>query len=157
MLLRTLVPYHRTMAIRRMDHVGIVVDDLEAATAFFLGLGLEPGGGGSVEGRLLDRIVGLEGARTDFAFVQTPDGHGRLELIKFHAPSHAAESDPAPSHAPGIRHVALVVEDIHAVVDGLRAAGVELVGELVNYQDSYWLCYVRGPEGIIVELAEKIG
>jgi catechol 2,3-dioxygenase-like lactoylglutathione lyase family enzyme len=156
-LLGTGIPYHRAMAIRRVDHVGIVVDDLEAATAFFVGLGLEPGGGGSVEGRLLDRIVGLEGVRTDFAFVQTPDGHGRLELIKFHAPSHAAESDPAPSHAPGIRHVALVVEDIHAVVDGLRAAGVELVGELVNYQDSYWLCYVRGPEGIIVELAEKIG
>ena len=145
------------MAIQRMDHVGIVVNDLEAATEFFVGLGLEPGGGGSVEGPLLDRIVALEGARTDFVFVQTPDGHGRLELIKFHTPTHPAAHGPAPAHAPGIRHIALVVEDIHAVVHDLRARGIELVGELVNYEDSFWLCYVRGPEGIIVELAEKIG
>ena len=144
------------MAIQRMDHVGIVVDDLDAATEFFVALGLESLGGGSVEGHLLDRIVALERARTEFAFVQTPDGHGRLELIKFHRPAHADHNRPAPSHAPGIRHIALVVDDIHAVVDGLRARGVELVGELVNYEDTFWLCYVRGPEGIIVELAEKI-
>jgi catechol 2,3-dioxygenase-like lactoylglutathione lyase family enzyme len=140
-----------------MDHVGIVVDDLAAATAFFADLGLELQGQGAVEGRSVDRIVGLEGVRTEFAMMQTPDGNGRLELVKFHSPSNDGDNRHAPANAPGIRHIAFVVEDIHAVVAGLRARGTELVGELVRYEDSYWLCYVRGPEGIIVELAEKIG
>jgi catechol 2,3-dioxygenase-like lactoylglutathione lyase family enzyme len=139
-----------------MDHVGIVVDDLAAVTAFFVQLGLELQGEGSVEGRWVDRLVGLEGVRTEFAFVVTPDGHGRLELIKFHTPSHAGENRNAPANARGIRHLAFVVDDIDAVVAGLRARGVELVGELVRYEDSYRLCYVRDPEGIIVELAERI-
>ncbi|MGW1072047.1 VOC family protein [Streptomyces sp. NPDC002537] len=145
------------MAIQRMDHVGIVVDDLAAATAFFVGLGLELRGGGSVEGHWVDRVVGLEGVRTEFAFVQTPDGHGRLELTKYHTPAGQGGNRNAAANTPGIRHVAFVVEDIDAVVAGLRARGTELVGELERYKDSYRLCYVRGPEGIIVELAEQIG
>ncbi len=145
------------MTIQRMDHVGIVVDDLVAATEFFVELGLELRGEGSVEGRWVDGVVGLEGVQVDFAFMQTPDGHGRLELIKFHSPSTQGDNRHAPANTPGIRHVAFAVEDIDAVVAGLRARGAELVGELERYQDSYRLCYVRGPEGIIVELAEQIG
>jgi catechol 2,3-dioxygenase-like lactoylglutathione lyase family enzyme len=140
-----------------MDHVGIVVDDLAAATEFFVQLGLELRGEGSVEGRWVDRIVGLEGVRTEFAFLQTPDGHGRLELIKFHTPSHEGDNRNAPANTAGIRHLAFAVDHIDAVVAGLRARGAELVGEVVRYEDSYWLCYVRGPEGIIIELAEQIG
>ena len=105
----------------------------------------------------MDRIVGLEGVRTDVAMMRTPDGNGRLELIKFHSPPAEGGDRHAPANTPGIRHIAFAVEDIDAVVAGLRARGAELVGELVRYGDSYRLCYVRGPEGIIVELAEKIG
>jgi catechol 2,3-dioxygenase-like lactoylglutathione lyase family enzyme len=101
--------------------------------------------------------VGLEGVRADIAIMQTPDGNGRLELTKFHSPSHQGDSRHAPANTPGIRHVAFAVEDIDAVVAGLRAHGAELVGELERYEDSYRLCYVRGPEGIIIELAEQIG
>ncbi len=140
-----------------MDHVGIVVDDLAAATEFFVELGLVLQGEASLEGTVVDRLVGREGVRTDVAFVQTPDGNGRLELIKFHSPSDQGDNRHAPANTPGIRHVAFAVEDIDAVVAGLRARGAELVGELERYEDSYRLCYVRGPEGIIVELAEKIG
>jgi len=140
-----------------MDHVGVVVDDLAAATEFFVRLGLEPLGQASLEGGVVDRIVGLEGVRTDVAFMQTPDGHGRLELIKFRAPPHHGDDAHAPANAPGIRHVAFAVDDIDAVLAGLGARGAELVGELERYEDSYRLCYVRGPEGIIVELAERIG
>ena len=139
-----------------MDHVGVVVDDLEAAIEFFVELGLEPGGRATVEGDWVDRIVGLEGVRTDFAFVQTPDGHGRLELIEFRSPPHDGDAAPAPANAPGIRHLAFAVDDINAVLARLRARGAELVGEVVRYENSYWLCYVRGPEGIIIELAEQI-
>jgi catechol 2,3-dioxygenase-like lactoylglutathione lyase family enzyme len=145
------------MTIQRMDHVGIVVDDLAAATEFFVELGLEGRGEGSVEGRWVDGVVGLEGVQVDFAFMQTPDGNGRLELIKFHSPSNGGDNRDAPANTPGIRHIAFAVEDIDAVVAGLRARGAELVGELERYEDSYRLCYVRGPEGIIIELAEKIG
>jgi catechol 2,3-dioxygenase-like lactoylglutathione lyase family enzyme len=145
------------MTIQRMDHVGIVVDDLAAATAFFLELGLKLQGEGSVEGALVDRVVGLEGVRAEMAMVETPDGHGRLELTKFHAPSGRGGDRQAPANTPGIRHLTFAVDDIDAVVARLRARGTELVGELVRYEDSYRLCYVRGPEGIIVELAEKIG
>ena len=145
------------MTIQRMDHVGVVVDDLAAATEFFLELGLELEGEGAVEGGSVDRVVGLEGVRADIAMLQTPDGNGRLELSKFHSPSTQGDGRPAPANTPGIRHVSFAVEDIDAMVAGLRARGVELVGELVRYGDSYRLCYVRGPEGIIVELAEPIG
>ena len=145
------------MTIKRMDHVGIVVDDLAAATAFFVDLGLKPQGEGPVEGGWVDRVVGLEGVRAEIAMLQAPDGQGRLELTKFHAPSGRGAERPAPANAPGIRHVAFVVDDIDAVVAGLPARGAELVGEVERYEDSYRLCYVRGPEGIIVELAEEIG
>jgi catechol 2,3-dioxygenase-like lactoylglutathione lyase family enzyme len=144
------------MAIQRMEHVGVVVEDLAAATEFFVELGLELLGEGSVEGRWVDRIVGLDGVQVEYAMVQTPDGNGRLELVKFHSPSTQGGNRHAPANTPGIRHVAFVVEDIDAVVAGLRVRGAELVGELVRYEDSYRLCYVRGPEGIIVELAERI-
>ena len=145
------------MTIQRMEHVGIVVDDLAAATEFFVELGLELQGEGPVEGRWVDRVVGLDGVRSEIAMLQTPDGHARLELSKFHTPSTQAGNRHAPANTPGIRHVAFVVEDIDAVVAGLRARGAELVGELERYEESYRLCCVRGPEGIIVELAEQIG
>jgi catechol 2,3-dioxygenase-like lactoylglutathione lyase family enzyme len=144
------------MTIQRMDHVGIVVDDLAAATEFFVELGLELNGEASVEGRWVDRIVGLDGVRAEIAMLQTPDGHGRVELAKFHTPLTQGGNRHALANTPGIRHVAFAVEDIDAVIAGLRARGSELVGELERYEDSYRLCYVRGPEGIIVELAEKI-
>jgi catechol 2,3-dioxygenase-like lactoylglutathione lyase family enzyme len=140
-----------------MEHVGIVVDDLAAATAFFVELGLELQGEGKVEDRWVDRVVGLDGVRVEFAMVQTPDGNGRLELVKFHSPSAQGHNPNAPANTPGIRHIAFAVEDIDAVVAGLQARGTELVGEVERYKDSYRLCYVRGPEGIIVELAEQIG
>ncbi|HVT00536.1 MAG TPA: VOC family protein [Solirubrobacterales bacterium] len=145
------------MAIQRMDHVGIVVEDLAAAIEFFVALGLELQGEGSVEGDWVDRVVGLDGVRAEIAMLQTPDGHSRLELSRFHSPPSPAGDRSAPPNAPGIRHVTFAVEDIDAVVAGLRAHGAELVGELERYGDSYRLCYVRGPEGIIVELAESIG
>jgi catechol 2,3-dioxygenase-like lactoylglutathione lyase family enzyme len=145
------------MTIQRMDHVGIVVDDLAAATEFFVELGLELQGEGAVEGRWVDRIVGLEDVRTDFAMMQTPDGHGRLELVKFHSPSHQGDNRHAPANAPGIRHITFAVEDLDAVLARLQARGAELVGEVERYKDIFRLCYIRGPEGIIIELAEKIG
>jgi catechol 2,3-dioxygenase-like lactoylglutathione lyase family enzyme len=145
------------MTIQRMDHVGIVVDDLAAATAFFVELGLELQGESPVQGGWVDRVVGLQDVRASIAMLQTPDGHGRLELTKFHAPSSPGGDRNAPANTPGIRHVAFAVDDIDSVVASLRSRGFELVGELERYQDSYRLCYVRGPEGIIVELAERIG
>jgi catechol 2,3-dioxygenase-like lactoylglutathione lyase family enzyme len=144
------------VAIERMDHVGIVVDDLAAATAFFVELGLELQGEGVVEGGWVDRVVGLEGVRAEIVMLQTPDGHGRVELASFHAPSGPDGDRRAPANAPGIRHVAFSVDDIDTAVAGLRARGAELVGEVERYRDSYRLCYVRGPEGIIVELAQRI-
>jgi catechol 2,3-dioxygenase-like lactoylglutathione lyase family enzyme len=145
------------MTIQRMDHVGIVVDDLAAATAFFVELGLELQGEASLEGDSVDRVVGLEGVRSEVVMLQTPDGHGRLELSKFHAPSGGDGDGNAQPNTPGIRHVTFAVDDVDAAVAAVQARGGELVGELVNYQDIYRVCYVRGPEGIIVELAEKIG
>jgi catechol 2,3-dioxygenase-like lactoylglutathione lyase family enzyme len=145
------------MAIQRMEHVGIVVDDLAAAIEFFAELGLEPRGNGKVEGSWVDRIVALDEVRVEFAMLRTPDGHGEIELVKFHSPPTQTGDPGAPANTLGLRHLAFLVEDIDAVVAGLRARGNELVGELVRYENSYRLCYVRGPEGIIIELAEKIG
>lgn len=150
------MPIIQRMTIQRMDHVGIVVDDLADAVTFFAQLGLELHGEVPVEGDWVDRIVGLEGVRAQIAMLQTPDGHGRLELTKFHTPSTDRGRQRAPANASGIRHIAFAVEDIDAVLARLQAHGAELVGELGRYQDSYRLCYVRGPAGIIIELAQQI-
>jgi catechol 2,3-dioxygenase-like lactoylglutathione lyase family enzyme len=139
-----------------MDHIGVVVDDLAAAIEFFVALGLEVKGRQSVEGEWVDRIIGLEGARSELAFVQTPDGHGRLELVEFHSPPYAGERSPEPANAPGIRHVTFAVDDLDAALSDIRDHGAELVGEVQNYENVYKLCYDRGPAGIIVELAEKL-
>jgi catechol 2,3-dioxygenase-like lactoylglutathione lyase family enzyme len=145
------------MTIRRMDHVGIVVEDLSDAVAFFVELGLELLGEAEVEGDWVDRVVGLEGVRSQIAMLRTPDGHAQLELSQFLAPLADGGDRHPPANAIGIRHIAFVVEDVDDVVARLRARGAELVGELERYRDSYRLCYVRGPEGIIVELAQQLG
>ena len=145
------------MTVLRMEHIGVVVDDLAAATAFFVALGLELEGEASVEGPMVDRINGLEGVRADVVILRTSDGNGKIELAKYRSPSYDGDDGPAPANTPGIRHILFVVDDIEASLAGLRAHGAELVGELVNFENSYWLCYLRGPAGIIVELAEKIG
>lgn len=143
--------------IQRMEHVGIVVDDLAAATAFFGEFGFKLQGEGRAEGGWVDRVVGLEGIQVDYAMVETPDGHGRLELIKFQAPPSPAGDRHAPANVPGIRHIAFSVDDIDDAVARLQARGAALVGQVERYQDIYRLCYIRGPEGIIVELAQRIG
>jgi catechol 2,3-dioxygenase-like lactoylglutathione lyase family enzyme len=144
------------MTVQRLEHIGIVVDDVPAATAFFTALGLEVEGETSVEGAAVDRINGLEGVRADVVILRTPDGNSKVELAKYHSPLYEGDGGPAPANAPGIRHILFVVDDIEESLAALRAHGGELVGELVNYGNSYWLCYVRGPAGIIVELAQKI-
>jgi catechol 2,3-dioxygenase-like lactoylglutathione lyase family enzyme len=145
------------MAIQRMDHVSVVVDDLETAKAFFSELGMELEGEAPLEGRSVDRLNGLDGVRVDIAMMRTPDGHGRLELTKFHTPEAVgAEPENALGNTLGLRSVMFAVDDIDATVAGLRAHGAQLVGEVVQFQDSYRLCYVRGPEGIIVALAEQL-
>jgi catechol 2,3-dioxygenase-like lactoylglutathione lyase family enzyme len=144
------------MTIQRMDHVGVVVDDLAAATAFFVELGLTLQSEGSVGGDWVDRIVGLEGVRAELAMMETPDGHARLELVKFHAPSASGGDGHAPANTPGIRHLTFAVDDLDATLAGLRSHGAELVGEVERYEDIYRLCYVRGPAGIIIELAERL-
>lgn len=145
------------MTVLRLEHVGVVVDDLAEAIAFFTELGLELEGQMTMENPLVDRLVALDGVSNDFAFMRTPDGHGCLELIQFHSPQAVGTTELAPAHTLGLRHVLFAVDDIHDTVERLQGHGAELVGELVNYEDSYWLCYLRGPSGIIVELAEKIG
>ena len=145
------------MTVQRLEHIGIVVDDLAAATAFFVALGLEVEGKTSVEGSLVDRINGLEGVLADVVILRSPDASSKLELAKYRSPSYEGDDGPLPANAPGIRHILFVVDNVEASLAALRAHGGELVGELVNYEDIYWLCYVRGPAGIIVELAEKIG
>jgi len=144
------------MAIQRMHYVGVVVDDLAAATEFFVELGLVVEGETPVEGTWVDRIVGLEGVRSDIVMMQTPDGNGRLELTKFHSPPSQDGDRRAPANALGIRHVSFEVDDVDAAVTGVRARGAELVGDVVSYENFYRLCYVRGPEGIIVELAQRL-
>ena len=146
------------MTIQRMDHVSVVVDDLEAAIAFFVELGMEVEGRAPIEGREVDRLNAIDGIRVDIAMLRTPDGDGRLELTKFHAPAAiSAQPENAPPNTLGLRSVMFAVDDIDATVAGLRAHGAELVGEVGQFGDSYRLCYVRGPAGIIVALAEQLG
>lgn len=140
-----------------MDHVGIVVDDFRAAIDFFVDLGLVRLGEGSVEGRWVDRVIGLEGVRSDIAMMQTPDGNSRLELSKFHSPPSQGDNRLAPANTRGIRHLSFLVDDVDAVLARVQARGAQLVGTVERYEDIYRLCYVRGPEGIIIELAEEIG
>ncbi|CAM5350689.1 VOC family protein [Streptomyces chartreusis] len=146
------------MTIQRMDNVLIVVDDLDAVIAFFVELGMELEGKGPLEWRGAERVIGLDDVRQDVAMLRVPDGHGRVELAKFHRPKAIT---PEPKHAPantlGLRRVMFAVDDIDDVVARMRAHGAELVGEIVQYENVYRLCYVRGPEGIVVGLAEQLG
>ena len=145
------------MTIQRMDNVGIVVDDHEAAIAFFGELGMELEGKAQIEGLWADRTVGLDGVRSDIAMMRTPDGHSKLELAKYHTPAAvSAEPENPPPNTLGLHRVMFAVDDIDDVVARLRTHGAELLGELAQYEDSYRLCYVRGPEGIIVALAEQL-
>jgi len=140
----------------QMHNVGIVVDDLKAAIAFFAELGLDLEGETTVEGQWVDRIVGLNGVRSDIAMMRTPDGHSRLELTKFQRPAATSVELKAPVNTPGIRRIMFAVEDMREVLTRLQAHGAELVGEIVQYEDTYLLCYVRGPEGILIALAEPL-
>ena len=146
------------MTLQRMDNVLIVVEDLEAAKAFFAELGMELEGETQVEGESVDNVVGLDGVRADITMMRTPDGHGRVELSRFHTPPAVrAEPEDAPANALGIRRIMFAVEDVDDVVARLRSHGAELMGEIAQYEDLYRLCFVRGPEGIIVGLAEQLG
>ena len=145
------------MTLQRMDNVLIVVDDLEAAKAFFVELGMELEGETTVEGPSVDRLIGLQNVRATLALMRTPDGHGRIELDKFHTPE-AIRTGPekAPVNELGIRRIMLSVDDIDEMVARLLAHGAELVGEVVQYEDTYRLACIRGPEGIIVGLSEQL-
>jgi catechol 2,3-dioxygenase-like lactoylglutathione lyase family enzyme len=145
------------MTIKRMDNIGIIVDDLKAAIDFFSELGLELEGQQPVAGRWVDQVIGLEGVRVDMAMMRTPDGHGRIELSKFHTPAAvSAEPKNAPVNTLGIRRIMFAVEDIDDVIARLRSRGAELVGEVTQYEDKYRLCYLRGPEGILIALAQQL-
>lgn len=146
------------MALQRMDNVLIVVEDLDAAIAFFAELGMELEGQTTVEGPWVDQVIGLDGARCDIAMMRTPDGHSRVELSRFHTPA-AVRVTPqdAPSNALGIRRIMFAVDDVDDVVARLRGHGAELVGEIAQYEDQYRLCFIRGPEGIVLGLAEQLG
>ena len=145
------------MTIKRMDNVLIVVEDLEAVTAFFGELGMEVVGETQVEGPWVDSVVGLDGVRADIAMLRTPDGHGRVELSRFHTPPAVrAEPEDAPSNALGLRRIMFAVDDLDDVVARLRPHGAELVREIAQYEDLYRLCFVRSPEGFILGLAEKL-
>jgi catechol 2,3-dioxygenase-like lactoylglutathione lyase family enzyme len=141
-----------------MDNVLLVVEDLKAAIAFFTELGLELEGQMTVEGESVDRLIGLDGVRSDIVSMRTPNGHGRIELDKFHTPKAVrAEPEDAPVNTLGIRRIMFAVTDIDDVIARLQKHGAELIGEVTQYEDMYRLCYLRGPEGIIVALAEQLG
>ena len=144
------------MTIQRMDNILIVVDDLAAAKAFFVALGMELAGETTVEGPAVERLIGLANIRATLALLRTPDSHGRIELDKFHTPA-AISTGPenVPVNTLGIRRIMFAVDDLDAAVAGLLTHGAELVGEVAQYEDAYRLCYVRGPEGLMVGLAEQ--
>jgi catechol 2,3-dioxygenase-like lactoylglutathione lyase family enzyme len=143
--------------VRRFDHVGITVADLDAVTAFFVTLGLEAGGKMAVEGEFLDTVIGIPGSRTEIVMLQAPDGGTTLELSSFSRPDHLPGSPDAPANELGLRNVAFVVDDLQAAVDSVAADGYHLVGGIGEYESSWRMAYVRGPEGIIVSLAESLG
>jgi catechol 2,3-dioxygenase-like lactoylglutathione lyase family enzyme len=140
-----------------MDNVAIIVDNLNAAVAFFTELGLEVEGKTTVEGGWVDRVVGLDGVRSDIVMMRTPDGHSRLELSRFQKPKAITTDPNAPVNTLGIRRIMFAVTDIDDVVTRLQKHGAELVGEVVQYEDMYRLCYLRGPEGLKVAMAEQLG
>jgi catechol 2,3-dioxygenase-like lactoylglutathione lyase family enzyme len=140
----------------RFDHVGVVVDDLEGVIEFFAGLGFEPAGRGRVDGEVVDKINGLDGVEAEFAMVRTPDRTGTLELVKYHAPRDGDGPESSPANRHGFRHICIEIDDVNAAVERLRDNGFGPVGEVQDYGNSYRLVYVRGPEGLIVELAEKL-
>ena len=145
------------MTLQRMDNVLVVVDDLEGAKAFFAELGMELEGKGPVEGRWVERVIGIDDVRQDVAMLRTPDGHGRVELTKFHSPPAVrAEPESAPANALGLRRIMFAVDDLDDVIARLRTHGADLVGEIAQYEDSYRLCFVRAPEGFIIGLAEQL-
>jgi catechol 2,3-dioxygenase-like lactoylglutathione lyase family enzyme len=144
------------MGMLRFDHVGVVVDDLDTVAAFFLALGFECEGGALVEGEVVDKINGLDGVRAELVMVRTPDGSGKLECVKYHAPADNEDAHPSPANRLGFRHIAIEVNGLDTIVDRLRDKGFDTVGEVRDYEDIHRLCYVRGPEGLIVELAEQI-
>jgi catechol 2,3-dioxygenase-like lactoylglutathione lyase family enzyme len=145
-------------ALMRMDNVGIVLQDLDAAIQFFAELGLVLEGRMQVEGDWVDRVVGLTGVRSEIAMMRTPDGHSRLELTKYHTPAAVSgQTKNPPANTLGLHRVMFAVEDIDGVVSGLRKHGAELLDEVAQYEQMYRLCYLRGPEGIIVALAQRIG
>jgi catechol 2,3-dioxygenase-like lactoylglutathione lyase family enzyme len=144
------------MTIQRMDNVLIVVDDIEAVIEFFVELGMELEGKGRLEGRWVERVIGLNGVRQDIAMLRTPDGHSRLELASFRTPAAISPGpETVPANTLGIRRIMFAVDDIEDVVARLQAHGAELVGEIAQYENVYRLCYVRGPEGIVVGPAEQ--
>jgi catechol 2,3-dioxygenase-like lactoylglutathione lyase family enzyme len=146
------------MTIKRLDHISVVVDDLAAAIAFFTALGMTREDAMLVEGPWVDRVNGIERVQVDIVMMQTPDGHGRLELTKFrHPPRVASAPAIAPPNTLGLRSVMFTVDSVDDTVARLRAHGAELIGEVAQYEDQYRLCYMRGPAGIIVALAEELG
>jgi catechol 2,3-dioxygenase-like lactoylglutathione lyase family enzyme len=143
--------------IKRFDHVGITVADIDAATAFFVGLGLEVGGRQHVEGDFLDTVCGIPGSRTEIVMLTSPDGGAKIELARFVHPDHQPGSPTAMATELGLRNVCFEVDDLQTVLDGLAEDGYGLVGGVGQYEDVWRMAYVRGPEGIIVSLAEAIG
>src|ERR1700681_4059037 len=144
------------MTVKRMDNVGIVVEDLDAAIEFFTELGLELEGRAPIEGDWADGVTGLPDMRAEIAMMRTPDGHGRLELSRFLAPPVVADHRNAPVNALGYLRVMFAVDDIHETLERLRTRGAQLVGEVVQYKDAYRLCYIRGPEGLLIGLAQEL-
>ena len=145
------------MAVKRMDNVGIVVEDLDAAIAFFTELGLELEGRAPIEGRWADGVTGLRDQRVEIAMMRTPDGHSRVELSRFLAPPVVADHRRAPVNALGYLRVMFAVDDIDDTLIRLESRGAKLVGQVVQYEDLYRLCYIRGPEGILIGLAQQLG
>lgn len=145
------------MAVKRMDNVGIVVEHLDAAIEFFVELGLELEGRAPIEGDWADGVTGLPGTRVEIAMMRTPDGHGRLELSRFAAPSVVADHRSAPVNALGYLRVMFAVEDLDDTLARLRTRGADVVGNVVQYGNTYRLCYIRGPEGILIGLAQELG
>ena len=145
------------MTVLRFDHVGVVVDDLEAAASFFESLGFEREGTGLVEGAAVDKINGLDGVRAEVMMVRTPDRTGKLELVKYHSPADDNGAQVLPPNRPGFRHIAIEVDDLNVIVAELRDKGFDPVGEVADYRNVYRLVYVSGPEGLIVEFAQALG